>query len=59
MIIFSATICATDSVAALAMVKPDQYPKLFSILFGEGKSMSAATPKKRSSLLWRMASPIC
>lgn len=34
--IFSATICATDSVAALTMIKPEKYPKLFSVLFGEG-----------------------
>ena len=33
---FSATICATDSVAALTIIKPSQYPKLFSIIFGEG-----------------------
>lgn len=34
--IFSATICATDSVAALTMIKADKYPKLFSVMFGEG-----------------------
>ena len=34
--IFSATICATDSVAGLTMIKPDKYPKLFSVVFGEG-----------------------
>lgn len=33
---FSATICATDSVAALTMIKPEKYPKLFSVVFGEG-----------------------
>jgi len=33
---FSATICATDSVAALTLIKPLQYPKLFSVIFGEG-----------------------
>jgi sodium/hydrogen exchanger-like protein 6/7/sodium/hydrogen exchanger 8 len=33
---FSATICATDSVAGLAMIKSDKYPKLFSVVFGEG-----------------------
>ena len=33
---FSATICATDSVAGLTMIKPDKYPKLFSVVFGEG-----------------------
>lgn len=35
-LLYSATICATDSVAALTMIKPDKYPKLFSIVFGEG-----------------------
>lgn len=34
--VFSATICATDAVAGLTMIKSDKYPKLFSILFGEG-----------------------
>jgi len=34
--IYSATICATDSVAALAMINSDKYPKLFSVIFGEG-----------------------
>ena len=36
MIKYSATICASDSVAALTMIKPSKYPKLFSIVFGEG-----------------------
>ena len=36
LMIFSATICATDSVAGLTMIKPDKYPKLFSVVFGEG-----------------------
>ena len=36
MMIFAATICASDSVAALTMIKPDKYPKLFSVVFGEG-----------------------
>ena len=35
-LLYSATICATDSVAALTMIKPDKFPKLFSIVFGEG-----------------------
>lgn len=33
---YSATICASDSVAALTMIKPNKYPKLFSVVFGEG-----------------------
>ncbi|CAD8127068.1 unnamed protein product [Paramecium sonneborni] len=36
MMIFAATICASDSVAALTMIKPGKYPKLFSVVFGEG-----------------------
>ena len=36
MIKYSATICASDSVAALTMIKPEKYPKLFAIVFGEG-----------------------
>lgn len=34
--LYSATICATDSVAALTLISSDQHPKLFSIVFGEG-----------------------
>jgi NhaP-type Na+/H+ or K+/H+ antiporter len=33
---FSATMCASDAVAALTLIKADKYPKLFSIVFGEG-----------------------
>ena len=33
---YSATISATDSVAALTLINPGVYPKLFSIIFGEG-----------------------
>lgn len=36
MLLFSATICATDSVAALTLLDSDKYPKLFSVVFGEG-----------------------
>ena len=32
----SAVLCATDSVAALAIVKESEFPTLNSILFGEG-----------------------
>ena len=35
-LLYSATICSTDSVAALAMIDPIKYPKLFSVIFGEG-----------------------
>lgn len=35
-LLYSATICATDSVAALAMISSTKYPKLFSVIFGEG-----------------------
>ncbi len=29
-------ICSSDVVAAIAVVKYDQQPKLFSVIFGEG-----------------------
>lgn len=35
-LLFSATLCASDGVAALAMIKSDKFPKLFSVIFGEG-----------------------
>jgi sodium/hydrogen exchanger-like protein 6/7 len=35
-LLFSAVISATDSVAALTFIKEEQEPKLFAILFGEG-----------------------
>jgi len=35
-LLLSAVLCATDSVAALAIVKESEYPTLNSILFGEG-----------------------
>jgi NhaP-type Na+/H+ or K+/H+ antiporter len=33
---YSATISATDSVAALTLIKASEFPKIFSIIFGEG-----------------------
>jgi NhaP-type Na+/H+ or K+/H+ antiporter len=33
---YSATISASDSVAALTLINPTTQPKLFSIVFGEG-----------------------
>ena len=33
---YSATISASDSVAALTLINPLLFPKLFSIIFGEG-----------------------
>lgn len=33
---FAATISATDSVAALTLIDATRFPKLFSIIFGEG-----------------------
>jgi len=35
-LLFSATLCASDAVAALTMIKFKQSPTLFSIIFGEG-----------------------
>ncbi len=31
-----ATLCASDAVAALGMIKYKDTPKLFSVIFGEG-----------------------
>jgi sodium/hydrogen exchanger-like protein 6/7/sodium/hydrogen exchanger 8 len=50
---YSATICATDSVAALTMIKSDKYPKLFSIIFGEGMVNDAV-----AIILFRVVGPI-
>lgn len=36
MLLYSATICATDSVASLTLLDSDRFPKLFSVVFGEG-----------------------
>lgn len=36
MLLFSAVMCATDTVAALSLVKASAFPQLNSILFGEG-----------------------
>ena len=33
---FSATMCATDAIASLTLIKPKKYPKLFSVISGEG-----------------------
>ncbi|KAL4484481.1 hypothetical protein ABPG74_019658 [Tetrahymena malaccensis] len=33
---FSATMCASDAIAALTLINSTVYPKLFSIVFGEG-----------------------
>lgn len=33
---FSATMCASDAIAALTLINSTTYPKLFSIVFGEG-----------------------
>jgi sodium/hydrogen exchanger-like protein 6/7/sodium/hydrogen exchanger 8 len=34
--IIAATLCSSDTVAALAMIKYKEHPKLFSLVFGEG-----------------------
>jgi sodium/hydrogen exchanger-like protein 6/7/sodium/hydrogen exchanger 8 len=53
MVQYSATICATDSVAALTMIKSDKYPKLFSIIFGEGMVNDAV-----AIILFKVVGPI-
>ena len=35
-LLLAAVLCATDTVAALTIVKEKSYPTLYSILFGEG-----------------------
>ena len=35
-LLFSATLCASDAVAALTMIKYEESPRLFSVIFGEG-----------------------
>ena len=35
-LLYSSTMCATDSVAALTLISSDLNPKLFSVVFGEG-----------------------
>lgn len=32
----SALLCSSDTVAALTIVKEEEQPKLFSLIFGEG-----------------------
>ena len=32
----SSLVCSSDTVAALTIVKYDEQPKLFSLIFGEG-----------------------
>lgn len=32
----SSVLCATDTVAAMALIKPEKYPTLNAVLFGEG-----------------------
>lgn len=33
----AAATCATDTVASLSVIKQKEFPKLFSIIFGESK----------------------
>ena len=32
----SSVLCATDTVAAMSLIKPEKYPVLNAVLFGEG-----------------------
>lgn len=32
----SSILCATDTVAAIALIKPKKYPILNAVIFGEG-----------------------
>lgn len=35
-LLFSSLLCSSDAIAAVSIVKFDQQPKLFSVVFGEG-----------------------
>ena len=35
-LVLSATLCSSDTVAALTMISQETQPRLFSVLFGEG-----------------------
>ena len=54
MIKFSATISATDSVAALTLIKPKDHPKLFSVIFGEGMVNDAV-----AIIIFKVVGKIC
>lgn len=34
--LMSAVLCATDTVAAMSLIKPEKFPVLNAVLFGEG-----------------------
>jgi len=35
-LVLASVLCATDTVAALTIVKEKEFPQLYSIMFGEG-----------------------
>jgi NhaP-type Na+/H+ or K+/H+ antiporter len=35
-LLVSSVLCATDTVAAMSLIKPEKYPVLNAVLFGEG-----------------------
>jgi sodium/hydrogen exchanger 3 len=35
-LLFASVLCATDTIAAISVIKEDKYPQLHSIVFGEG-----------------------
>ena len=35
-LMLSSVLCATDTVAAMSLIKPDKFPVLNAVLFGEG-----------------------
>jgi len=43
LMIFSAVICSTDTIACITFIDEDEDPKLFSLLFGEGVINDAVT----------------
>jgi NhaP-type Na+/H+ or K+/H+ antiporter len=42
-LLFSALICSSDVIAAISIIKYEEQPKLFSLIFGEGISNDAVS----------------
>ena len=42
-LLFSATMCSMEGVAALSSIRPDDHPKLFSVIFGESVMKDVVT----------------
>ena len=47
-LIFSATVCSSDAVAAVTMIKYKEHPKLYSVIVGEGISFFTSQPSQNT-----------